>query len=216
MRSAAALSGKVPNRSEAQKVTYWSARLVMLWVLLFALTMVLGLFGVATGPLAFLVCLLLAPSFVGMMAGLHQQAPPEKRVWSQLGLSFAVIYAVLVGGVYYVQLSALRAAADELLPFVYTPGSVFFALNMLGYAFMCLSTWCAASVFTRGDRLTLWIRRLFIVHGWMVFPTLIFPLLVPYPSAGAGGDSDIFGSLALLLWCLIFIPLAHLVSRYCR
>lgn len=206
----------LPGQRELQRLGYWSASLVMLLVSLFGLAMLLGLFGVSSGALAYLACLLLAPAFVVMMTSIHYQAAPEKRIWSHIGLCFAVIYAILVSIVYYVQLVALRTAGDELLPFVYTPGSVFFAVDMLGYGFMCLATWFTAGVFGTGDRLSAWIRRLFILHGWFVFPTLIFPSLLPSPSAATQGDDGIFGYLALLLWCLVFIPLAYLVARHFR
>lgn len=198
-------------RTEVERVGYWSALTVLALTLLFGLAMALGLVGLSLGGAPYLICLLLAPAFLVMMTALHHQVPPERRLWSHLGVSFAVIYTVLVAIVYYVQLTAARAGGPDLLPFIYTPGTVFFAVDMLGYGFLCLATWGAAPVFGPSS----WIRRLFLLHGWLAVPTLIFPALLPVSAGGGGGGgSDLFGHLALLLWCAVFAPLAWLTARY--
>jgi hypothetical protein len=40
----------------------------------------------------------------------------------------------------------------------------FISINMLGYAFMCLSTWFSAMVFAPGEPLSAWIRTLYILR----------------------------------------------------
>ena len=179
---------------DIRRLGYWSACVVMITVILFGSAILLGLLGLSSKVLAYLVCLLLAPSFVVMMTCIHYQAPREKRIWSHVGLCFSIVYAVLISMVYYVQLSAARSASAEPLPFVFTPGSVFFAVDMLGYGFMCLATWFTAGVFGTENRLSLWIRRLFVFHGWLVFPTLVVPVLLPSPSAGVRGTDGNLGS----------------------
>lgn len=74
--------------NDVHRLGLWSALLVAVWVALFGSFMLLGLFGVHAERWAFLVCLLLAPSFVVMMTSIHYQTAPERRVWSQLGLAF--------------------------------------------------------------------------------------------------------------------------------
>lgn len=192
----------------------WSAFAVLLTVILFGSAVLFGMLGFSGQRWAYLAGLLLAPSFVVMMACIHCQASAEKQIWSLVGLCFAVVYAVLVSLVYYAQLTAVRSAGAELLPFVFTPGTVFFALDMLGYGFMCLATWFTAAVFDSDHRLSLWIRRLFVLHGWLVFPTVIVPVLLPGPSAGTGGTAGVFDYVALLGWCAVFVPLSYLVARY--
>ncbi len=66
----------------------------------------LGLFGSAGGPnamstplgLALLLTpsLLLGSAFLILMAALHQATAPSLRVWSQVGLAFATVYATLI------------------------------------------------------------------------------------------------------------------------
>ena len=235
---------------DTYRLGYWSAVLVLTWVIVFGLCMVLGLFGVSSGQLSFLAGLLLAPSFIGLMAAIHQQTAAPKRIWSLLGLEFAVIYAVLVDIVYYIQLTVTRttvggaanglagaaasgASVIALQQFVFTPGTAVFALDMLGYAFMCLATWAAAYSFTGKDGLSTWIKRLFILHGVLVFPTILAPAMMAGTGAGgraggavggaagaagaaASGAGDKLGYFALLFWCAIFIPLTLTVMRHFR
>ena len=201
---------------DVPELGFRSALVVMLTAVLFGGAVLLGFFGISSQVFAYFVCLILAPAFVVMIACIHYQAPPEKRIWSNVALCFSVIYAALTGIVYYVQVSAARGAGAELLPFVFTPGTVFFAVDMLGYGFMCLATWFTAGVFSAENRLTLWIRRLSVLHGWLYFPTVIVPMLLPEPSISAGGADANYGRLALLAWCLVFVPLSFLIARYFR
>lgn len=208
--------GESFGMSDIQRLGYWSAAIATLSTVLFGCAVFLGLLGVSSKTFAYLVCLPLALSFVVMIACIHYQAPRDKRIWSLVGLCFAVAYASLTTLVYYVQLSAARNYSAELLPFIFTPGSVFFAVDMLGYGFMCLATWFAAGVFGSQDSLSLWIRRLAVFHGWLVFPTLIAPALLPSPSLSAPEAHGVWGSLVLVFWCLVFAPLAYLVARHFR
>lgn len=123
----------------------------------------IGLLGSAGGPnsastasgLIWLLTpsLLLGPAFVLLMAALHCLAPPSRRVFSLAALAFSILYATLTGLVYFVQLSfvAPRLASGDtadiaLLLFV-PYKSFLFAIDLLGYSFMCLSClWSAFAV----------------------------------------------------------------------
>jgi hypothetical protein len=162
---------------------------------------------------AYLSSVFIAPSFVALMVALHYTAPANKRVWSHLGLSFAIIYAVLCMLNYYVQLTVVRvnslgASEDLLKMFTFTPGSVMFAQDMLGYTFLSLATLVAAPMFTGGDRLATWLKWLFIVHGMVFIVPLIFPA-ISFPTA-TGGDE--IGVIANLGWCVLFDPIAVLLA----
>src|SRR5512146_3093588 len=43
--------------------------------------------------LSLIPSLFLAPTFVVLMASIHYYAAPDKRIWSHLGVGFALIYA---------------------------------------------------------------------------------------------------------------------------
>ncbi len=193
---------------------FWSAVGVSVAVAVFGILLIAG-FWLQTDMISYFVCFLLAPAFVVMMSCIHIQAKTEKILWSHLGVTFAIIYAVLITISYYTQLTVVRVnnlqmTEEALQPFMYTPGSFIFSVNMLGYGFMCLAVLCIAPVFT-GKGLNLWIRRLLIVNGLFFIPTWIFPAL---SLGSANGEADVFGIIALLFWCILFTPLAILVASY--
>ena len=145
-----------------------------------------GLLGSAGGPeststplgIAILLTpsLLLAPTFVVMMAGLHQLAPGSRKALSLTALAFAIIYATLVSLVYFVQLTLVGprlAAGDmagiEVLRFV-PYRSFLFAVDLLGYSFMSLST--LAGAFAMPD-----LRHGRLAAGFMLANGLLVPFL---------------------------------------
>lgn len=94
--------------------------------------------------------LLLGPSFLVLMASLHASTPAERRVWTQIALAFATAYATLIGLVYFVQLTLVAPRLAEgrvagIEPFLFVPfDSFLYAVDLLGYGFMSLSTLFAA------------------------------------------------------------------------
>jgi len=164
----------------------------------------------------YLSSFLLAPAFVAMVVGIHCAASHAKKVWSQLGLMYAAIYAVMCSLTYYVQLTVinnnpLQFSPEMLQPFVFVPGTPMFAQDMLGYVFMCAATLSAGFVFENG-RLEKWIRWLFIANGIFILPVLILPAL-PLPVDEAGtGLGDRIGTYANVAWSAYFTLAAGLVA----
>lgn len=180
---------------------FWSSIVVTLMLTIFPLSLVFDWsLNVAYGS-----SFLLAPAFVTMMVSIHHYAAPEKKVWSQLGLSFAIIYAVMCALTYYIQLTFvannyLPIADQAVAPFVFIPGTPIFAQDMLGYLFFCLATLSAGFVFT-GGKLEAWIKWLFIFNGILfAIPTLILPALtMPVNAAGTGAGNQV-GDYANIVW----------------
>lgn len=123
--------------------------------------------------LAQLSMLLFAPLYVILINSIHEAAPAAKRVSMRLGLSFGLMFAVLVGGFYFVQLSAVRlsvikeqlAGLEQIVQA--NPYGALSALNMLGWTlFFGLSSLFLAPAFS-GSRLTNFIRWLFVINGVM-------------------------------------------------
>jgi hypothetical protein len=110
---------------------------------------------------------LLALVFVVLMACIHRYASEEKKAFSQIGLLFASVYAVVITVDYFVQLvvvqpSLLSGETAGLSLFTqYNPHGVFIALESLGYLMMSAAFLFAAAVFTKG-RLEHAIRWLFV------------------------------------------------------
>lgn len=189
----------LPYKSVLQ-IGFSSAVVVTLMLIIFPLSLIFGSLNMAYGS-----SFLLAPAFVVMMVSIHHYAAPEKKMWSQLGLSFAIIYAVMCSLTYYVQLTFvsnnfLPIADEAVAPFVFIPGTPIFAQDMLGYVFFCLATLAAGFVFT-GGKLEAWIKWLFIFNGILfAIPTLILPALtMPVNTVGTGVGNQV-GNYANIVW----------------
>lgn len=195
------------------KLGFWSAVVVTLMLIIFPLSLVFDWpLNVAYGS-----SFLLAPAFVTMMVSIHHYAVPAKKVWSQLGLSFAVIYAVMCSLTYYIQMTFIQnnylPIADEAaLPFVFIPGTPIFAQDMLGYVFFCLATLTVGPVFSDG-KLEAWIKWLFIFNGVLfAVPTSILPTLtMPTNTAGTGLGNQI-GNYANTVWSFYVAVATALVA----
>ncbi len=110
---------------------------------------------------------LLAPLFVVLMACVHDYARDERKVFSQVGLSFAVLYAAVIMINYFLQFTvvipSLQSGETAGLGLLtqYNPHGVFIVLEALGYLMMSASLVFAAVVFS-GGRLRRMIRWLFV------------------------------------------------------
>ncbi len=151
--------------------------------------------------------LVLAPAFIVLMVSIHYYAPPEKRMWSHLGIVFTIVYAVMACINYITQLTVVRLAisiqeTDGLAMFAMgNPHSIFWALAS-AYAFMNLAMLFTAPVF-EGGRLERWIRGLFYANGASVIAT-IFGVVVDAPWVYLLGS--------LVPWCIIFAPATALLA----
>ncbi len=110
--------------------------------------------------------ILLAPIIVVLMACIHAHAPEAKAIYGRIGLSFALIYAVIILVDYYLQLTvvvaSLQAGETEGLALFtqYNPHGLFIALETLGYSMLTVAFLFAAPVFA-GGRVERAIRALF-------------------------------------------------------
>lgn len=122
---------------------------------------------------------LLAPIFVVLMVCIHNYASDNKKIFSQIGLSFTLIYAVVIMTDYYIQLaviqpSLLRGEAEGVALFTqYNPHGIFIALEDLGYLMMSLAFLFTAPVFVGNKRLVRAIRWLFIISSLVVIGAFI-------------------------------------------
>lgn len=143
--------------------------------------------------------LVLAPTFIVLMVSIHYYAAQEKRIWSQLGIAFAIVYAVMASLNYIMQLTVVRLSilnkeTDGLAMFVMgNSHSIFWALAS-AYVFMNLAMLFAAPVF-EGGGLERCIRRLFYANGASVIVT-IFGVIADSPPIYLLGS--------LVPWCVVF------------
>ena len=116
--------------------------------------------------------ILLAPTFVVLMACIHARAMEPNRICSRIALSFALVYAVVILLDYDVQLAvvmpSLQAGETEGLALLtqYDPHGLFIALETLGYLAMAVAFLFAAPVFA-GAGAERAIRGVFVL-GFML------------------------------------------------
>jgi len=153
--------------------------------MLFLVGGILGMMGLLPPPWDIVIpigaSLFLAPSFVVMMVSVHYAAPDEKKIWSHIGITFAVLYAALISIVYVtwlfvVEPHVLRGEANQVALLLFAPGSFLQMVDGLGYTFMGVALFFAAPVFA-GKRLDNWIRWLCLLSGpgaVLVFLSYVF------------------------------------------
>jgi hypothetical protein len=168
--------------------------------------------------LGYIASLLIAISVVIMMACFYDSTREESGIFVLLALVSSVIYATFCTSVYFLQLSVvafnpLDMSSEVLEAIKFVPGSPTFAIDMLGYGFLCLSTLAAGFALTdTKDKL---LRVLCFFHGALVVPTIAGPIISGvYQSTST--EPDYTGHFVLLFWCAVFVPIAVLFMRFFR
>jgi len=112
------------------------------------------------------------------MACIHAYAAEPKQIYSRIGLSFALVYAVVILVDYYLQLTvvvpSLQAGETEGLSLFtqYDPHGLFIALESLGYTMLTIALLFAAPVFA-GGRVERAIRGLFVLSFVLAVATFV-------------------------------------------
>jgi hypothetical protein len=168
-------------------VGFWSAVLATVFSLIYTVGQLaewLGLLGSQGGPesastLLGMVVLLtpslfLGSSFLVLVVSIHQLASLDKRIWSHAAVAFGTAYAMLISMVYFVQLTFVaprvaRGRTEGIEVFQFVPfDSFLYAVDILGYSFMSVSTLFAARVFTgRGIEQ---VARWFLTANGLLLP----------------------------------------------
>jgi len=176
------------TQSNVFKLGFWSAVLASVFSISYIIGQIaewIGLMGSGGGPendstwyglvILLVPSLFLGISFVILMVSVHCQAPAEKRIWSQAGLAFAIMYGTLICMNYFVQLTLVAPAlyqgvvSDHVRPFLFNVFNSFtYSVDLLGYSFMSVSTLFAAFVFT-GPGLEK-TARWFLVSNFLIMP----------------------------------------------
>lgn len=124
--------------------------------------------------------ILLAPTFVGLMACIHAYASEMRKTFSLVALSLAVMYAVVILIDYFVQFTvvvpSLESGETQNLSLFtqYNPHGFFIALEVLAYLTMSAAFLAAAPVFVGGrvERTIRWLFALSFVLAAAVFAGL--------------------------------------------
>jgi hypothetical protein len=123
--------------------------------------------------------MLLVLVYVALLVSLHYYVDGQKRIYSQIGLSFGLIAAAVLLVDYYLQVSvvpmSLMNAETEGLALLiqYNPHGVFLVLEELGYLMMGLSFLFVAAALSNRSRLESAVRWIFLIGFVLVVLSLV-------------------------------------------
>lgn len=117
--------------------------------------------------------------FVVLMVCIHYYAPQEAKVFSHIGLAFALISALLLVGDYFVQVSVIQPSLENgetdgiALLSQYNPHGLFIALEDIGYLMMSAALLCVVPVFSGRNRVESALRWIFIANFALAILALV-------------------------------------------
>ncbi len=181
--------------------------IVTVTVFLFALFLMINF---PTGY--FFVCLILPIGFIMMTAGIQNECEGDRKVAANIGLILAAVYATFIMLVYFAQMTTvknelLNEQAANLL--VFGKFGLIFNYDLLGYGVMALSTFFTGLSMTPKNKTDKWLRALMLIHGVFYFSCTFTPMTGIFVKMSSGGDG-IGGRLALVAWCVYFLPIGIL------
>lgn len=167
---------------------------------------------------SYLVCMFLPIGFIIMTAGFQHESSPDTRVAANIGLTLAAVYTVLILLVYYAQTTTVRLEelndqARNILD--YQRGGLLFNYDLLGYGMMALSTFFTGLSIKAENKPNKWLKRLMMIHGVFFISCFFMPMTGMFTSM-ADGEGGSGGGIALLFWCMYFIPIGVLAYLHFR
>jgi len=208
------------NKNYSSKIGRTAAGMVAIETVVFAVSLAveLAIPSEFIKNLGYIASLLIAPSVVVMMACFYDGFRDERKIFGLMALADALIYATYCMTVYFLQLSVvafnpLDLSTEVMRALIFNPGSPTFAVDMLGYGFLCLSTLAAGFGLT--DAKDKALRALCFFHGAIALPTFAAPIISGI-FRSAEGEANAVGNYVLLFWCAVFVPIALLFMRYFR
>ena len=161
---------------------------------------------------SYFVCLILPVGFIMMTAGLQSECEGDRKVAANIGLILAAVYGMFIMLVYFAQLTTvnneqLNEQAAKLLEF--NKYGLIFNYDLLGYGVMALSTFFTGLSMKPKNKMDKWLRALLMIHGVFYLSCTYMPITGMFVNVSAGGNG-IGGRLALVVWCLYFLPIGIL------
>lgn len=161
---------------------------------------------------SYFVCMFLPIGYIMMSAGFHHESDEEHKVAANVGMIFSAIYAVLIFLVYFAQTTSVRLdnmneQAMKILDF--KRGGLIFSYDLLGYGMMALSTFFIGLTIKAECKADKWLKYLMMIHGVFFISCFIMPMTGVFSEMSDGGTS-IDGVVALVFWCVYFLPIGIL------
>lgn len=167
---------------------------------------------------SYFVCLILPLGFIMMTAGLHNECENDRKVAANIGLVLAAVYCTFIMLVYFTQLTTvnneqLTEQATNLLEI--GKCGLIFNFDLLGYGVMALSTFFTGLAMKPRNKVDKWLRALMMIHGLFYFSCTFMPMTGMFSKMSSGGNS-LGGRLALVAWCVYFLPIGILSFLHFR
>lgn len=165
---------------------------------------------------SYFVCMFLPIGYIMMSTGFQHESAESTRVSANIGLILAAVYAVLILLVYYAQTTTVRLEElnDQAARVLnYQNGGLLFNYDLLGYGMMALSTFFIGLSIRPENNSDLWLKWLMIVHGVFFLSCFILPMTGMFTHMADGGNGN-GGDIALLFWCVYFIPVGILAYKH--
>lgn len=122
-------------------------------------------------------------AFVALVACVHQYASPDRKIFSQIALSFSIISATVLIIDYYIQISVIQPSIEKgqldgiAILTQYNPHGIFIALEEIGYLIMSLAFLVLVPVFSNKSSLEKAIR-LILLLSFILTICAIFLILI--------------------------------------
>ena len=167
---------------------------------------------------SFFVCIILPLGFIMMTAGLHNECENDRKVAANIGMVLAAVYCVFIMLVYFTQLTTvknedLNEQALNLLAM--SRCGLIFNYDLLGYGIMALSTFFTGLSMKAKNKADKWLKAIMMIHGVFYFSCTFMPMTGMFLKMTSGGDG-LGGRLALVAWCVYFLPVGILSFLHFR
>jgi len=177
-----------PIRRTTCLIGFWAAVVSTGFGLGYIVALLATLTGAVDGPWAtayqLAPSIVLAWSYMVLMACVLDAAPLEGKIWAIIAFGFALMYSVINSIVYFTELivvipRVLRNNGESVSVLLFEPGEFLFAVNGLAYGFMSMAALFAApSVFDRHGTQQARVRGAMLAHG-AIGPFIVGALVWP-------------------------------------
>lgn len=194
---------------DVKKIGFYSAVLAAFFAIAYSIPELFNTFGFIPFPQnlvwLFIPSLLLGPSFLITMICTHYSAPPDKKIWTGIGIAFAIIYCTFITMVYFSQLGVvipqlMDGSIDENHILAFKTKSFLMAVDCLGYTYMGLSTLFASFAFKER-------KWAFISLFWNGLTGPLVAIIFFFP------DLIYFGAIWMITFPMAMINLAKMFKK---
>jgi hypothetical protein len=201
-----------------RKAGMYSSLFTFLAVLAFAVSMLIGIVckndSIGKNG-SYIFSIFIALGFIPMICSFLSFIKDENKSVGFIALSFAIMYGLLITTVYFTQLTTIRLEklseqTVELLD--YSKFGLFFNYDLLGYAFMALSTFFIGIKLDIKSKQEKILKYLLCIHGIFAISCFILPMTGVFNANMTGGE--IIGTIILEFWCIYFMPICILSYNY--